>query len=968
MVNQIERVGKATVFISYAREDRDFVRILEKKLEERGVEAKGDWLLTTGEDYEKRLREFNLGTHAFIFVISPDSIKSQACRDELALAVEHRKQILPVSWRDHDDDNLLDFALRVPQWTFLREGNDAESALSDLIKAINTDFALMDMHGRLLVAADNWHNNGRNRSYLLRRDGLKNAEGWLAMTGAQPDRLPQPTRLESEFVFASQRARSRGLRVGLGIAFSVILALTILSVVAWVQRAKAVTNAAEADHQADIAKNNEIDANHQRIEAERQKHLAEDQAREADKQRKKAEENANEARLQQAKAEKQTQIAEERLTRNQHLLYASNVGLAHEAYQDANMQKMGGLLEPYLPNSRSTDQEVRSKSGDLRGFEWFYLWNLNHGERSVLREPKGDVYKVVFSPDGKIIAGSDANRVITLWQASTATPTGVIKAGSITFALAFSPDGGTLISGGYDKAIRFWNSSNGKETAPPLTGHEGTIKALAVSPDGRMLASAADDDHWIRFWDLNSHKEMTPIENPKSTLTSLAYIPKSNLLAGAHWDNSISLWDVSSKKQVGVLNGHLAKVGSVAASPDGKLLASASDDRTVKLWDVATQKELYSFVGHQESVYSVNFSNDGKFLVSSSEDLTIKLWEVASKSLLITFRGHTGAVNSVAFSPNGKELISGSRDGTVRVWDTTSKEFTLLKGHEIGPNAVAFSPNGKLLASASNDWTVKLWDAISGQPLASLDARAGEVVALAFSPNGRMLVSIVGNLVIVWDVAKHTDITSFNSENWLHRLAFSTDGKTLALGDKEGNIELRRTSDWRTFKVLKVSKDFVSALAFSPDGRFLAYAGNSGSIELRDTATWRMRRKLDAGAGVQALAFTRDGGKVASAGGSAGIKLWDMRSSEEISTPPGHLFSVSSLAFSPDGKTLASAGYDKVIRLWDTSTLRELTVLKGHSSYINSIAFSSDGQILASAGYDKSIFLWYGFRGSSKSK
>src|SRR5262245_14959954 len=97
MVNKMEQRRQATVFISYAREDRRFAIDLVKNLEARGIGVKGDWLLTTGEDYAKRLREFNLGAHALIFIISPDSIKSEACLNELALAAEHKKQILPVS-------------------------------------------------------------------------------------------------------------------------------------------------------------------------------------------------------------------------------------------------------------------------------------------------------------------------------------------------------------------------------------------------------------------------------------------------------------------------------------------------------------------------------------------------------------------------------------------------------------------------------------------------------------------------------------------------------------------------------------------------------------------------------------------------------------------------------------------------------------------------------------------------------
>ena len=256
MSTAIQPKEKALVFISYAREDEVFVDELVKKLDQYNVEPVGDWLLTPGEKYEVKLRELNLRAQCLIFVITPDSIKSQACLNELATAVESKKQVLPVSRRDHGEDSRLDSALRAPQWIFLRERDDFDAGVQELVKAINTDFDLMEMHGRLLSAADDWNNNGKNRSYLLRKDGLKEAEVWLGRTSVNPDKLPQPTALEVEYILASQRARSRGTRIAIGVALAIVISLSALSVVALVQRSRAVSNADEARRQRDVAEGN----------------------------------------------------------------------------------------------------------------------------------------------------------------------------------------------------------------------------------------------------------------------------------------------------------------------------------------------------------------------------------------------------------------------------------------------------------------------------------------------------------------------------------------------------------------------------------------------------------------------------------------------------------------------------------------------------------------------------------------
>ena len=92
------------VFISYAREDTAFVKQLRDRLAQKGLDPRGDWLLVTGSGYEKQLLQDNIRSQALIFVLSPDSIRSKPCLDELKIAVQNKKPVLPVLRRDVPDD------------------------------------------------------------------------------------------------------------------------------------------------------------------------------------------------------------------------------------------------------------------------------------------------------------------------------------------------------------------------------------------------------------------------------------------------------------------------------------------------------------------------------------------------------------------------------------------------------------------------------------------------------------------------------------------------------------------------------------------------------------------------------------------------------------------------------------------------------------------------------------------------
>ncbi|MCP4374167.1 MAG: hypothetical protein GY797_39600, partial [Deltaproteobacteria bacterium] len=60
----------------------------------------------------------------------------------------------------------------------------------------------------------------------------------------------------------------------------------------------------------------------------------------------------------------------------------------------------------------------------------------------------------------------------------------------------FSPDGNTLASASDDQTIILWDTSTRYDPQPlgqPLTGHTNKIRGLAFSPDGNLLASGSDD-------------------------------------------------------------------------------------------------------------------------------------------------------------------------------------------------------------------------------------------------------------------------------------------------------------------------------------------------------------------------------------------------------------------------------------------------------------------------------------------
>jgi hypothetical protein len=87
----------ADVFISYAREDREFVRKLQKALEEHNRNTWIDWkdIPLTAKWKEEVFSAID-NADSFAAVISPDFILSKPCQDELDHAAHNNKRMVPL--------------------------------------------------------------------------------------------------------------------------------------------------------------------------------------------------------------------------------------------------------------------------------------------------------------------------------------------------------------------------------------------------------------------------------------------------------------------------------------------------------------------------------------------------------------------------------------------------------------------------------------------------------------------------------------------------------------------------------------------------------------------------------------------------------------------------------------------------------------------------------------------------------
>lgn len=322
----------------------------------------------------------------------------------------------------------------------------------------------------------------------------------------------------------------------------------------------------------------------------------------------------------------------------------------------------------------------------------------------TLSLPKGVVYSLAISPDGRMIAGSGG----VLWS----------------FFL------------GKENVIRLWDSQTGG-LLHTLTGHTNFVTSVTFSLDGSLLMSGSLDGT-LKLWNTQTFQEQFTLDeaspNPwqfdgkplRMSLPKIDFIalhPNQHWIAAGDISETITLWDCSSRSKIGFWGGRRAHT-AIAFSPDGRLLATCDDHAGYNLFEVPSGNRTYppagklvfgrlnstQFATFAPSLKTIAFSQDGKKLVGGCFDGSIRLWDIDTGKELYKIKGHQSQVNSLIFSSTEKYLISGGFDGEIKLWDAqTTQQICTFEGHTKQVCAIALSPDGETLVSSGADRTVRFW-------------------------------------------------------------------------------------------------------------------------------------------------------------------------------------------------------------------------------------------------------------------
>lgn len=294
-------------------------------------------------------------------------------------------------------------------------------------------------------------------------------------------------------------------------------------------------------------------------------------------------------------------------------------------------------------------------------------------EPLTLKEHKGWVSGVAFSPDGTTLATASADGTVKFWDATTGKPQSSVAAhDDIVSAVAYSKDGTHLVTASFDGTVKVWTSAKPGELMQTFKGHRGAVLTVGFNPNGRALA-AGGIDGTVRVWELDrKNEEGGRIQRRHgSWVNAIAFRPEGQgLLASVSSDNEIRFNPAIGR--LVTLRPNLAEVRSVAWSHDSKWLATGTRYGITKVWDNSGDEVASLKNKHGGDVWAVGFSHDGKLLATVDGD-----WNKPSDVVLYDTKTwkefarlkHTNEVLCVAWHPKKLVLAAGAWDKTTKVWD-----------------------------------------------------------------------------------------------------------------------------------------------------------------------------------------------------------------------------------------------------------------------------------------------------------